>query len=134
MMNARKPPSKDGADRGAGVPAPSEHRADRPSGRVQFDDRGNAVWEWSVTTGSFGREAPTQPLRRLEHPGLSIVEDAPPAAAIRSNPKGVRGGYDPYDSGDLEKTARTRRKDLRKLSEWIELKRLAEQNKKDAGE
>jgi len=26
------------------------------SGRVKFDDRGNAVWEWAVTTGAFRAE------------------------------------------------------------------------------
>ncbi|MEA3135257.1 MAG: hypothetical protein QOG17_3103, partial [Gammaproteobacteria bacterium] len=26
------------------------------SGRVKFDDRGNAVWEWAVTTGAFSAE------------------------------------------------------------------------------
>ncbi|HVC00954.1 MAG TPA: hypothetical protein VND80_02010 [Steroidobacteraceae bacterium] len=109
-------------------PAPADAL---PSGRVHFDDRGNAVWEWSVATGKFGQEVSGERLRRLEHPALSIAEDAPaPAAAAKPNPAGPVRGYDPYDSGRLDKkTAPRRKKDLRRLSEWIALKNRAAQNK-----
>lgn len=96
------------------------------SGRVQFDDRGNAVWEWSVKTGVFGREATTSRLKKLEHPALSLIDDPPPSAApvAKDNPKGVTQGYSPYDSGVLAKSdpgarAAPRKKDLRRLGEWL---------------
>lgn len=46
------------------------------SGRVQFDDRGQAVWEWSVKTGMFDRNADTQRIKKLldEPSGLEIVD------------------------------------------------------------
>ena len=37
-------------------------------------------------------------------------------------------GYDPYDSGRLGKKAPPAKKDLRKLSEWLKLKKQAEAN------
>jgi len=46
------------------------------SGRVNFDDRGQAVWEWSVKTGMFDRNADTQRIKKLldEPSGLEIVD------------------------------------------------------------
>src|SRR5947209_79370 len=86
--------------------AASPGDAAKESGRVRFDDRGNAVWEWSVATGEFGREVSTQRLKRLEHPALSIAEDAPtPNDTIQPNPLGTKKGYNPYDSGRLGKRA-----------------------------
>jgi hypothetical protein len=82
----------------------------------QFDDRGNAVWEWAM--------------RQLEHAGLSIAEDAPtPIDTARSNPLGTVKGYDPYDSGKLGKAEARRKKDLRRLSEVLRLKKQAAGNK-----
>ncbi len=104
--------------------------ADNISGRVKFDDRGNAVWEWSVATGAFGREVSTERLKRLENPALSIAEDAPtPFDIARPNPLGTVKGYDPYDSGKLGKAAAARKKDLRRLSEFLKLKKQFADNK-----
>lgn len=109
------------------------------SGRVKFDDRGNAVWEWSVKTGVFGREASTSRLKKLEHPALSLIDDAPPPPTplAKANPKGVTQGYSPYDSGVLAKskpetgTAPARKKDLRRLGEWLKLRKQAGTNNQD---
>ncbi len=115
-------------------PPPPSDEAPKTTGRVQFDDRGNAIWEWSVSTGAFGREVSTQRLKKLEHPALSLAEDAPtPQAQLRPNPQGVVKGYNPYDSGKLggPKKEPPRKKDLQKLSEWLKLKKQAAANRRD---
>jgi hypothetical protein len=121
---------------GEAKPSSSKNEAgDKSTGRVKFDERGNAVWEWQVTTGAFGVEVSTQRLQKLEHPALSIADDAPtPFETVRSNPLGTKKGYDPYDSGKLGKKAPPAKKDLRKLSEWLKLKKQAESNQADSNQ
>jgi hypothetical protein len=112
-----------------GVAAPD----DKKSGRVKFDARGNAVWEWSVATGAFGREVSTDRLKKLENDALSLAEDAPtPLDLVQSNPLGTVKGYNPYDSGKLGKTREPPKKtDLRKLGDWLKLKKQAADKKDD---
>jgi hypothetical protein len=108
---------------------PSGPAEPKKTGRVQFDDRGNAIWEWSIATGAFGREVSTERLQKLENPGLSLAEDAPtPFNHVKPNPQGTVKGYNPYDSGRLGKAEPPRKKDLKKLSEWLELKKQASGN------
>jgi hypothetical protein len=124
-------PSAEGAEKPS---APENRVTSNTTGRVQFDDRGNAVWEWSLATGAFGREVSTARLQKLEHPALSLADDAPtPVDTVRPNPLGTKTGYNPYDSGKLAKTAAPPRKktDLRRLSEFIKLKKQATGNKDD---
>lgn len=86
---------------------------DETSGRVRFDDRGNAVWE-------------TWRGRRLEHPGLAIADEEPaPNSPTQPNTKGGRIGYDPYQSGMLKKKKEDlpKKKDLRALSHWIQMQK-----------
>jgi hypothetical protein len=125
-----KPSPKPGAD-GAGNSSAPEDKADaKGTGRVKFDDRGNAIWEWSLATGAFGREVSTERLQKLEHPALSIADDAPtPMETVRANPLGTKTGYNPYDSGKLGKAVPPAKKDLRRLSEFLKLKKQAEANK-----
>ena len=109
--------------------APAEPKK---TGRVQFDDRGNAVWEWAIATGAFGREVSTERLQKLENPGLSLAEDAPtPFDQVKPNPLGTVKGYNPYDSGRLGKAEPPRKKDLKKLSEWLKLKKQASDKQDD---
>jgi hypothetical protein len=118
----------------AGKPGAPDPKPDaKGTGRVQFDDRGNAIWEWSLATGAFGREVSTERMQRLEHPALSLADDAPtPQGSVRANPLGTKKGYDPYDSGKLGKAPGAPKKtDLRKLSEVIKLKKQAANNKDD---
>ncbi len=131
-----QPSDRKAAD--AATPGGTSDDARRRSGRVRFDDRGNAIWEWSVATGKFGRDVSTGRLKSLEHPALSIVDDAAAPAptqppAVRPNPLGTKKGYDPYDSGKLgkPKDGPRKRTDLRRLSEWMKLKKQASQNDPD---
>jgi hypothetical protein len=112
---------------------PTTFTPKKESGRVQFDERGNAIWEWAVTTGAFGREVSTERLKKLENPGLSLAEDAPtPFDKVKPNPQGVVKGYNPYDSGKLARSGPpSKKKDLRKLSDWLRLKKQAETQKPD---
>jgi hypothetical protein len=134
-------PSKQTPKTGSGPGKPSSHDATADSkksaeakktGRVQFDERGNAIWEWSIATGAFGREVSTQRLQKLEHPALSLADDAPtPFEQVKANPLGTVKGYNPYDSGKLDKKEVPRKKDLKKLSDWLALKKQATNNKQD---
>jgi hypothetical protein len=131
-----KPTPKPGANapgKASAQEADADARSNGRTGRVQFDDRGNAIWEWSIATGAFGREVSTQRLQKLEHPALSLANDAPtPMETVRANPLGTKKGYDPYDSGKLGKSAAPpRKKDLRRLSEFFKLKQQAAGNKDD---
>ncbi len=126
-----KPSPKPGAEPAAKAPAPDAKSGGKSTGRVKFDERGTAVWEWSIATGAFGREVTTERLQKLEHPSLSLADDAPtPFESVRSNPLGTKKGYDPYDSGKLGKRPEPpKKKDLRRLGEFIKLKKQAEGNK-----
>lgn len=116
------------------IPALSEQQADsndkaaRSAGKIAFDDRGNAVYEWQfapfLEDNLDGEQLRAQ---ALDHPGLAIVDDEPPSSApIRRNVVGARVGYNPYDSGQLDRKARRKPHDMRELSKWIQLrKRLA---------
>lgn len=95
---------------------------DDPSGCVKRDDRGNAIWQWKDD------ETLNQ---ALVHPSLSVVDEpgACPPPNARVNIVGGSGGYDPYGTGSYaiagraKEQERPRKRDLRELSKWIELKR-----------
>jgi len=94
-------------------------------GRIAFDVRGNAVYEWNddhlAVDGVEGERARR---KALDHPGLSMADDEPKASApIQNNSKGLRLGYNPYESGLLPRKAGAKKKDLRELSKWLELKK-----------
>lgn len=76
------------------------------------------------TTSSERRDSDTGERRHdstLSYAGLSLMEDEPAAnVPIRSNPKGLRQGYDPYESGLLAKQEWKPKRNLRELSNWIE--------------
>jgi hypothetical protein len=135
--NNSKLSNNPGADTGKAsaqdADADVDARSNGRTGRVKFDDRGNAIWEWSIATGAFGREVSTERLQKLEHPALSLADDAPiPLETVRANPLGTKKGYDPYDSGKLgKKPPAPRKKDLRRLSEFFKLKKQAAGNKDD---
>jgi hypothetical protein len=130
-----KPASQPAASDPAEPSAKNGGGGEKSTGRVRFDERGNAVWEWQVTTGAFGMEVSTQRLQKLEHPALSIADDAPtPFETVRANPLGTKKGYDPYDSGRLGKKPPPAKKDLRRLSEWLKMKKQIDGPKDDEPE
>lgn len=112
-----------------------EPRVRKPGqpGQIAFDDRGNAVYEWQDGRLSEDGEAGERARNKaLAHPGLAIVDDEGPAnAPIRSNPKGLRNGYNPYESGVLSRKGPAKKRDLHALSKWMEAKKNA---KPDGGE
>lgn len=115
-----KPPSE------SAQPEQDDKPADQKSGRVTFDARGNAVWEWSMSTGIFGRNVDSKRLRKLEAKDLKIVED--PTSKQKTfalkPAKQVGGGFDPYNSSGAAFVPTSKPtpkpKDLRRLSEWIQ--------------
>ena len=95
-------------------------------GQIGFDDRGNAVYEWDGSLTDEGEAGDRARNKALANPGLAIVEEEGPAnAPIRSNPKGLRNGYNPYESGLLARKGKPKRRDLRELSKWMEAKKNA---------
>jgi hypothetical protein len=91
-------------------------------GAVAFDDRGNAQYAWrDERMMADGEDAETRRLRSLAVANLVLVDDDTPVEGkkVSLNKIGVRVGYNPYDSGLLQKRYKKTR-DLRALSKWIE--------------
>jgi hypothetical protein len=85
-------------------------------GRIEFDELGNAIWVPASANAS------DEVMRRLlDDPTLAFSSDYSPGTQkrIQQNQLGMKKGYDPYDSGLLVKKQWKKKKDLRKLSEWI---------------
>ena len=68
----RSPPRAATASEGA---EPMTDR-EKTSGRVTFDSRGNAVWEWRTGEKQFAREVSTTLVQRLAAPDLGIATTA----------------------------------------------------------
>jgi hypothetical protein len=64
------------------------------TGRVRHDERGAAVWEWTIDTGAFEALSATGVLRHLEVANLKMQES--PRLAVAGRDAG--GGGDPYNS------------------------------------
>jgi hypothetical protein len=113
-------------------PRTVEKTQQQKPGHIAFDDRGNAVYEWnSDTLAQDGEQGERARNKALQHHGLSLVDDEPAKdAPIQQNPKGLRVGYNPYESGLLAKKERKKKTDLRELSKWVDLKRKL-QNKSE---
>jgi hypothetical protein len=55
-----------------------------------------------------------------QRPALAIADNTPSAnSKTRLNASGLKTGYDPYDSGQLPQAVASRRRDLRRLGEWL---------------
>jgi hypothetical protein len=129
------------------------------SGRVSFDSRGNSVWEWQLETGVYSRDVNTQKLKKLDLGDLSIAETGiqkrPAGLQDPSEPPRPGGGFNPYDNAPRTKQegfnpydnaralgAKVAPKseppkrppprtpeELRKLSEWIKMKKNLDKDK-----
>jgi len=92
-------------------------------GKIEFDELGNAVW---VPSGAA--VSGDVMMRLLHDPTLAISEDYAQSTTrlVKKNPSGLKKGYDPYDSGLLAKKQFKKKKDLRKLSAWIQTQKPKE--------
>ncbi len=129
MTGSKAPPPA------GGPPDDDKKPEDGKSGRVTFDERGNAVWEWSMSTGIFGRNVDTKRLKKLEAHDLKIEDDPTKLPkvplSVEPPPRAPGGGSDPYNSsgtgvaGGPKRPARPAQKpkDLKRLSEWIQLQK-----------
>ena len=95
------------------------------TGRVEYDELGNAVWVPYKNLGSAETLA-----RLLDDDSLAITEEESRGNVVRvqENPVGLRKGYNPYDSGLLQKKEYKKKKDLRALSEWIKRRKQTGQD------
>lgn len=97
----------------------------RLAGRIAFDERGNAVYQWNEDRLSeYGNDGERARRQALDHPGLSMMEEEQQNnAPIQNNSKGLRLGYNPYESGLLPNKPVAKKRDLRELSKWLEMKK-----------
>jgi|KBSMisStandDraft_5_1062788.scaffolds.fasta_scaffold41035_3 hypothetical protein len=87
-----------------------------PSGRIAFDSRGNAVWQWRTETGDFKSDVDTQTVKALQDDTSGKLGVAP-----TPTPNTTTVNHDPYSSADAPRAPQKRRTldDMRKLSEEI---------------
>jgi len=99
---------------------------DPEPGHLEVDDRGNVTWQWTDEGDLLADDTlgAAERVRALVDPSLEVrEEEISPVDPIRSNPKGLTVGYNPYNSGILGKSEWKRKKNLRELSEWIKLRK-----------
>lgn len=108
------------------------------AGRLGVDDRGNVTWEWNEAVPDLVADDPigdTARVRALVDPRLQVKDDDDdPLNPVQSNPRGLKAGYNPYNSGALGKQTWKKKKDLRELSKWIELRKKVTAKKGPGGE
>ncbi len=94
------------------------------AGKINFDDRGNAFFEWRDDLVIEDSDAAQRKRdQALANAGLTLVDEGMPASTYVA-PRDARIGYNPYESGVLDRKAPPKKKrDLRELSKWIEAQR-----------
>jgi hypothetical protein len=103
-------------------------------GHIGEDDRGNRTWEWVDDDDLLADDTlgAAERVRALVDPRLHIQDDDDrPDAPAAVNPKGLKSGYNPYNSGVLGKQQWKKKKNLRELSKWIELRKQIENKKRE---
>jgi hypothetical protein len=129
----RDKPAKSPATKPAGAPPADPASKDAEPGRLEVDDRGNVTWQWAdgelLADDTLGAD---QRMRALVDPRLDVLDDSDPLSPLTVNTKGLKSGYNPYNSGALGKQSWKKKKNLRELSKWIELrKKVGEKNEPD---
>ena len=73
------------------------------SGKVGFDDRGNAQWKWNTELGlaASADDGTFDQLKALDAPALTIESTPQPASPAKPSRK---VGYDPYATAVGDKT------------------------------
>ncbi len=98
-------------------------RAKDGSISVAFKERGTSELEWRGKLAS-DEPRPSDRFSKLSNVALTIVDDSPiDDEKIRVNRNGLFVGYNPYESGCLGGKPAVRRQDLRKLSEWLKIRK-----------
>jgi hypothetical protein len=107
--------------------APQAPAKNSDAGHLGVNDRGNVTWEWNeaepdlVADDTLGN---AERVRALVDPRLQVKDDEDdPLNPVQSNPKGLKSGYNPYNSGALGKQSWKKKKNLKELSKWIELRK-----------
>jgi hypothetical protein len=107
--------------------SPAASQRGKSPGRLGVDDKGNVSWEWADDDALHADDTLGLVARfdALVDPTLKLAEEqtAGDTQQLQSNPKGLKKGYDPYDSGALGKQDWKKKKDLRELSKWIEMRK-----------
>lgn len=104
MSHAEKPspdPERPTAHAASGDASARE----KSSGRVAFDSRGNAVWEWRTGDKQFGREVSTTLVQKLEAPDLRLASTAivkPQKDTQAEKPVGLAKSFNPYNHAAVD--------------------------------
>jgi len=77
--------------------ATSEPSRGGPSGRVRHDERGVAVWDFSVASGEFDTLSTSVALKKLEVADLKIDDHKPSPLKLEVTGRDKAGGFDPYN-------------------------------------
>jgi len=68
-----------------------------PSGRVRHDERGVAVWDFSVASGEYDTLSTSVALKKLEVADLKIDDHKPAEPKLTVTGRDKAGGFDPYN-------------------------------------
>ncbi len=105
--------------------APAADDDDARAGRLGVDDLGNVTWQWKDEGDLLADDTlgAAERIRALVDPSLDVADDNDDRNPLKVDPKRLKTGYNPYNSGALGKQTWKKKKDLRELSKWIELRK-----------
>jgi hypothetical protein len=105
---------------------PTAEMPGNEAGRLAKDELGNVTWEWKAEGDLLADDdlGTAERVRALVDPNLDLAEEPDDIDDPgRSSAHRLASGYNPYNSGPLGKQSWRKKKDLRELSKWIELRR-----------
>jgi hypothetical protein len=84
--------------------AAPDNPKDKPvaAGRVKHDASGRAIWEWAVDTGRHALDSTSRLLKRLDMPGLSLLDDEKEKKKAEEEAQRAEreAGFSPYGEVD----------------------------------